>query len=38
MYFVYNDRVYPVLLNCLPQMRIIQTFRCNKERLEFTML
>ena len=27
-----------VLLNCLPEMRIIQPFRCNKERLEFTML
>ena len=38
MYFVYNDRVHLVLQNCLPQMRIIQPFRCNKKRLEFTML
>ena len=38
MNLIHNDRVHLVLLNCLPQMRIIQPFRCNKERLEFTML
>ena len=38
MHFVYNDRVYPVLLNCLPQMRIIQPFWCNKERLKLAVL
>lgn len=38
MNLIHNDRVHPVLLNCLPKMRIIQTFRCNKERLEFIIL
>ena len=38
MNLIHNDRVHLVLLNCLPQMWIIQPFRCNKERLEFTML
>ena len=38
MHLIHDNRVYPVLLNCLPQMRIIQPFWCNKESLEFTML
>ena len=37
VHLVYHNRVHLVLLNCLPQMRIIQSFRCNKERLKFTM-
>ena len=38
MHLIHDNRVYFIFLNCLPKTRIIQTFRCNKERLEFTML
>ena len=29
--------MYAILLNCLPEVRITQPFRRNKERLELTM-
>ena len=37
MHLIHNDRVHFIFLNCLPETRITQSFRRDKECLKFTM-